>query len=106
MPCIYRRASLHTVGLDTESYGYDICADEIDVADPNSEVADDLRACLSFLRRNHSIPDVAKMLVANGPLPPLEALSHASTVCRAMDEIRTLFRDKGSLSIQRVAGLH
>jgi hypothetical protein len=106
MPCIYRRASLHKVGLDTEGYGYDICADEIDVADPNSAVADDLRACLSFLRRNHSRADVAKMLIANGPLPPLEALSHADTVCRAMDEIRTLFRDKGSSSIKRMAGLH
>lgn len=106
MPCIYRRASLHTLGLDTESYGYDICADEIDVADPNSEVADDLRACLSFLRRNHSIADVAKMLISNGPLPPLEVLSHADTVCRAMDEIRKLFRDRGSPSLKRMAGLH
>lgn len=105
MPCVYRRAALHTVGLDTEVYGNDICTGEVDVSDPNSEAADDLRACLSFLRSNHSTADIAKMLVANGPLPPLEALSHADTVQRAMVEVRRLLRDKATVAIQRMAGI-
>ncbi|WP_425387695.1 7-cyano-7-deazaguanine synthase [Edaphobacter aggregans] len=28
MPCIYRRAALHSAGLDSESYGLDICRGE------------------------------------------------------------------------------
>jgi hypothetical protein len=30
MPCIYRRASLHRIGLDTEEYGLDICKGDVD----------------------------------------------------------------------------
>lgn len=105
MPCIYRRASLQTVGQDTESYGYDICNDEIEVNDPNSDVADDLRACLSFLRKNYRRTDVAKLLIASGFLSPSDVLSHADTVCRAMDELRNLLDAKGSLMMKRMAGL-
>jgi hypothetical protein len=105
MPCIYRRAALHLVGMDSEVYGNDICAGEVDVCDPDSDAADDLRACVSFLRRNHSVEAIAKMLLASGPLPPTEAMQHASTVARAMDEIRQLLRDKGTGVIRNLAGV-
>jgi hypothetical protein len=105
MPCIYRRAALHLIGMDSEDYGNDICAGEVDVCDPDSDAADDLRACLSFLRRNYSLEAIAKMLMASGPLPPTEAMQHASTVARAMDEIRQLLRDKGTGAIQNLAGV-
>lgn len=105
MPCIYRRAALHAIGLDTEIYGNDICTGEVDVTNPASDSADDLRACLSFLRHNHSQASVAKQLSANGPLPPLEALAHADTVIRAMNEIRDLLRDKGNTTITSIAGI-
>ncbi len=105
MPCIYRRAALHLIGMDSEVYGNDICVGEVDVCDPDSDAADDLRACLSFLRRNHSVQAVAKMLLASGPLPPTEAMQHASTVARAMDEIRQLLRDKGNATIRKLAGV-
>lgn len=105
MPCIYRRAALHPIGLDSEVYGNDICAGEVDVFDPNSDAADDFRACLSFLRRNHSVEAIAKMLMANGPLPPTVAMQNASTVGRAMDEIRRLLRDKGNAAIRKLAGV-
>ena len=88
MPCIYRRAALHTIGLDTEVYGNDVCTGEVNVDDPDSDSADDFRACLSFLRQNYAQTEIAKMLISNAPLPPLEVLSHANTVGRAMDEIR------------------
>ncbi len=106
MPCIYRRAALHKVGLDTEVYGNDICTGEVRTADPDCDSADDLRACCSFLRCNHSREFVAKMLIASGPLPPLEVLEHASTVSRAMDEIRQLLLDKGNTAIRNLAGLN
>lgn len=105
MPCIYRRAALHFIGMDSEVYGNDVCAGEVDVDDPNSDAADDLRACLSFLRRNYSVDAIAKMLLASGPLPPTEAMQHASTVVRAMDEIRQLFREKGTAAIRKLAGI-
>jgi hypothetical protein len=91
--------------MDTEVYGNDICAGEVDVSSPDSDAADDLRACLSFLRRNHSVEAIAKMLMANGPLPPTDAIQHASTVARAMDEIRRLLRDKGDAAIRKLAGV-
>lgn len=105
MPCIYRRAALHLIGMDSEVYGNDICAGEVNVCDPDSDAADDLRACFSFLRRNHSLQAIAKMLIANGPLPPTEAMQHASTVARAMDEIRQLLRDKGTAAIRNLSGV-
>ena len=105
MPCLYRRAALHSIGMDSEVYGNDICAGEVDVCDPNSDAADDLRACLSFLRRNHSVEAIAKLLMANGPVPPTNAMQHASTVARAMDEIRKLLRDKGEAAIRKLAGV-
>lgn len=105
MPCIYRRAALNTIGLDTEVYGNDICVGEVDVCNPDSDAGDDLRACLSFLRRNHSVEAIAKLLMANGPLPPIAAISHASTVARAMDEIRQLLRDNGDAAVRKLAGV-
>lgn len=105
MPCIYRRAAMHSIGLDSEVYGNDICAGEVDVCNPHSDAADDLRACLSFLSRNHSVETIAKMLMANGPLRPTDAMQHASTVARAMNEIRRLLRDKGKATIRRLAGI-
>ena len=105
MPCIFRRAALHKIGLDTETYGNDFCEDEVDLDNSESDAADDLRACLSFLRRNHSEVEIAKMLIASGPLPPLDLLHHAATVCRATDEIRQLVRDKATSTVKRRAGL-
>ncbi|TWU08382.1 Qat anti-phage system QueC-like protein QatC [Stieleria varia] len=105
MPCIYRRAALHAAGLDNEIYGNDICTGEVDVADPNSDAADDFRACLAFLRKKYSQEQIAKMLISAGPLPPLEVLGYADTVHRAMEEIRQLLRDKANVTLQKMAGI-
>ena len=105
MPCIYRRAALHMAGLDNEVYGNDICTGEVAVTDPESDAADDFRACLSFLKRNYSREQIAKLLIAAGPLPPLDVLHHADTVSRAMEEIRQLLRDNATGSIQKMAGI-
>ena len=105
MPCIYRRAALHKVGLDQELYGVDICQGDVDLSDRDSDAADDFRACISFLLRNPSRSDLAKMLITSGPLDPLGILQHADTISRAMNEIRTLLRDKATLEIRRLAGL-
>lgn len=105
MPCIYRRAALNVAGLDDEIYGVDVCRGEVDWTDPDSKAANDLRACLSFLHRNPSQIDIAKMLIANGYSSPLDVIKHAGTVKRAMDEIRKLITDKGISKLMRAAGL-
>jgi hypothetical protein len=105
MPCIYRRAALHKLGLDNQVYGVDICRNGVDLNDRNSKSADDFRACVSFLLRNPSRIDIAKQLIANGPLPPLEAMNHAATVQRAMEEIRKLLKEKATSRIQQAAGV-
>lgn len=110
MPCIYRRAALHSARLDDETYGVDVCEGQVSRGrakwdDPKSKAADDLRACLSFLTRNPSPVQIAQMLMANGFLEPQDAMQHGATVHRAMDEIRKLFADKGITGIKRAAGL-
>lgn len=105
MPCIYRRAALNVAGLDDEIYGVDVCRDEVDWTDPNSEAADDLRACLSFVLRNPSQINIAKMLLANGDLSPLDVVKHAGTVQRAMEEIRQLITAKGTRELIQSSGL-
>ena len=90
MPCIYRRAALHKIGLDQELYGVDICQGDVNLSDRDSDSADDFRACVSFLVRNPSKDEIARMLIASGPLDPLAVFQHADTVCRAMNEIRAI----------------
>lgn len=104
MPCIYRRAAMHLVGWDDEVYGDDICAGEVDLA-ANAEKPNDLRACLSFLRKNPNAAEIATMLMASGSLDIRGLDADAEMVRRTMDEIRNLIRNKGTADIKRLAGL-
>jgi 7-cyano-7-deazaguanine synthase in queuosine biosynthesis len=105
MPCIYRRAALHAIDLDTERYGRDVCRGEVDVEDTEHDVPNDLRACLSFLRRNHTREEVESLLRASGSLGTSDLTPYADLVWRAADELRQLFRDKGTAKVKRHAGL-
>lgn len=105
MPCIYRRASLHTINLDTEQYGCDICKDEVDVDRNSEEGPNDLRACFSFLRRDLAGRELERLLMASAPLDSSLLASYARVVEKAMDEIRDLLRAKGSKKIKALAGL-
>lgn len=100
MPCIYRRAALHRMGLDREVYGRDICAGEVDPSSENA-YANDFRACLTFLERHPSPEDIADLLVASGALDVARLDAYAGLVSRAMDEIRTLLLDKGTPAIRQ-----
>ena len=105
MPCIYRRAALHSAGLDDELYGSDICAGEVDFKDTKTEGPADLRACLSFVQRNPSRREIATLLLANGSLDVGHLDSYADLVVRAFEEIRQLFRVKGTKELKRMAGI-
>lgn len=104
MPCIYRRAALHRIGVDTEVYGNDVCAGEVDVSGDDVS-GKDFRALLSLLRRNLSPQEVANTLLANGPLDVRGLPRYAALVLRSWDEIRDLLRDKGRADVRRSAGL-
>lgn len=105
MPCVYRRAALHTIGSDTEAYGNDICTGDVDIDARDEEGPNDLRACFSFLKRKPSADEIALSLLANGKLDIGRLPDYADLVRRAMEEIRRLLRDKGTREIQRRAGL-
>ena len=105
MPCIYRRAALHSAGLDHEVYGRDICTGEVDFNDRTKLGPADLRACISFLQRNPSHREVATLLLTNGSLAVGQLDDYADLVIRAFEEIRQLFRDKGLKELKRMAGI-
>jgi hypothetical protein len=104
MPCIYRRAALHSAGWDNEFYGDDICQGEVDLRE-SGEKPNDLRTCLAFLRRNPSAGKISSMLMASGRLEVSRLSSYADMVRRTMEEIRSLLRDKGNREIKRLAGV-
>lgn len=105
MPCIYRRAALHAAGLDTETYGLDICTGEVDVSSRSEQGPNDLRACFSFLKRSPSTREIERMLITSGPLEAAALREHAGVVERAMDEIRALLGDKATAAIKLHAGV-
>ena len=105
MPCIYRRAALHSAGLDHEIYGRDVCTGEVDFNDTTKRGPGDLRACMSFLQRNPSHREVATLLLTNGSLAVDQLHDYADLVLRAFEEIRQLFRDKGTKELKRMAGV-
>lgn len=105
MPCIYRRAALHKVGLDTESYGDNVCRGWTKLKDSAADAPNDFRACLSFIRRNPTEDEIARMLAANGDHDVSSLRVHAATVHRAMAEVSEWLRAKATKEILRRAGL-
>ncbi|WAH37048.1 Qat anti-phage system QueC-like protein QatC [Alicyclobacillus dauci] len=103
VPCIFRRASLHMIGADTECYGTDVLSDELDLRG-NKDSANDFRAVIAFLGHNYDLESVKLLLMASSSqLDDLDA--YAGIVFRAMEEVRRLIRDKGTTEIKRLAGI-
>lgn len=104
MPCIYRRAALHTVGLDNEHFGDDICTGEVDIHS-DGMTPNDLRSYLAFLKRNISTKEISSILMANSRLDVSKLPEYSEMIRKTMDEIRALLRDKATPEIKRFAGL-
>jgi hypothetical protein len=102
MPCIYRRASLHKIGSDTEDYGRDICSGEVDL-DSKEKLVDDFRAYVSFISKNPTREEISSLLLANGNLDISLLTDYGDLVFRALEEIRVLLRSKATLRILRQA---
>jgi len=103
--CIYRRAALHKIGEDVEVYGLDFCEGEVDIDDGGKDSMDDLRAFLSFLRREPSNHEIKSLLLSDGHLEVYQLEKYAGLVNRAMNEIRELLQEKATDDIKARAGL-
>jgi hypothetical protein len=106
VPCIFRRAALNKIDLDQDDYCFDICSvDENTLSDYSKEGWNDLRAILSFLRRNYSNFEIGQKLIAGGKLEITKVSDYADLVARAMNEIRQLLEDKGNDYVKSMAGI-
>jgi 7-cyano-7-deazaguanine synthase in queuosine biosynthesis len=103
VPCLIRRAALNEAGLDLPlSYGIDVCQDELDIND-ESESGNDFRAVLNMLNSDKSPADFKKAMLATAPVDRLD--ERAQMLERGFEEIRSLIRQKGSLTIRRAASI-
>lgn len=103
VPCLFRRAALHRAGYDDgNSYGFDVCRDELTPAF-DGESANDLRALVAFLSGNKS--DVELSYEAAMIAPTRDLGARAEMLMRGFNEVRDLFRAKGSSNLQKLAGV-
>lgn len=103
MPCLFRRAALHVAGLDFgRSYGIDVCAGELPL-DDDGDSGNDLRAVADFLAARRTATEIARDIRSVAPLSQLS--EYTAVVERGFNEIRSLFRDKATPTIQRAAGI-
>jgi 7-cyano-7-deazaguanine synthase in queuosine biosynthesis len=101
VPCLFRRAALHAVGLDDEVYGYDV----VDASMSNDEIASDLNAMLAFVRRRPDANEIARILTANGPVPLEKQRDYVAVIERLIDEIISWLSGKAPRSIRELAGI-
>jgi hypothetical protein len=101
VPCLFRRAALHSAGLDTESYGIDILSS---TRNANAK-DDDLVALLSFLRRDLTAAEIARTLSCNGSLPADRLPKYADVVVRMRREVRHWLATKAPQALKIAAGI-
>ena len=103
VPCLFRRASLHAVKLDSgKDYGFDVCADELTV-ESDGVSADDLRAMTTGLRRFQDKQSIRRALTSVASVQPIDDYVHL--VVRGLGEVRNWIADKGSKTLKAAAGI-
>jgi len=103
IPCIFRRAALHRVGLDRGyEYGYDVCAGELDL---DREIASDLRAVLTWISDARAGLSSPTQQACRLTLPPDQCGLAASVIEAGLDEVARLFLDRGVPAVVEWAGL-
>lgn len=105
VPCIFRRASLHKINLDIESYGLDFCNGEVDINNSDETGSNDFRACISFLNKNYSLTQIKKILSKSGGIELENLDSYSRVVYTAMEEVRKLLQDKAIDKIKNEVSL-
>lgn len=103
MPCIYRRAALNMVGLDTQQYG-------IDIFNPvrgwdHIKNLPDISALVNYMKASLSDSAIARNLLINATFSMDDLPAFVSVVRRTKQEIEHWVREKASAEIQRDFGL-
>jgi hypothetical protein len=98
MPCIYRRAALHKVGLDNQLYGIDIFTTASEICGKY-----DFPALFDFLSSALTTEQIRRTLLVAGSLEPDEMDQAAGLVERVREEIKQWIRDKGNDELNRLA---
>ena len=98
VPCLLRRAALHTAGLDEEVYG-----NEAFSGDPANYA--DLHALMGLVYGKPSQYEIKKRLMANGRISLSELSAHADVVQRMIQEVTTWVAAKGSAKVCKLAGV-
>jgi len=65
VPCLFRRAALHKIKSDDETYGIDVLADDL----ATTKLGSDALSLFSFIRRNDSEREIQRSLLATAPSP-------------------------------------
>lgn len=103
VPCIIRRASLHTLNLDkAHLHGIDVCRGELAYDDQKSS-SNDLRAVINTLTAEKNESDFKGDIIGIAPTDQLS--ERAQLLVRGFDEIKTLFRDKSEREVLISLGL-
>jgi 7-cyano-7-deazaguanine synthase in queuosine biosynthesis len=103
VPCLFRRASLHTAQLDSGTeYGIDVCSDELTVTS-HLISADDIRALTNGLRQFTTDAHIRRAITAIARVEPLDG--YIALVNRGLAEIRAWIHDKGSTSLREAASI-
>lgn len=103
MPCIYRRAALHKVGLDSQPYG-------IDIFNPHKgwdhvKNLPDISALINYISTPIEKAVIERNLLINGSLPLDKLSEYAEVVVRTRDEIKDWVRAKANDETRRSFGL-
>lgn len=99
MPCIYRRAALHKVNMDTQLYGNSI----ENALTRNTFV--DLPALINYLKKQISLEQMKRDILVNGSIPLNDLNDYAEMVIRSKAEVTQLFIDKGNVVLKTELGI-
>lgn len=100
MPCIYRRAALHKMGLDNEQFKRDVLI----FTDP-IKASPDMYALFDYLKSDLPVEKIKKNLLVNGSIQPEDLTGYANVVVRSRVEILSWISDKGSQTLKDALGV-
>ncbi|MET3501008.1 hypothetical protein ABIC45_002620 [Mucilaginibacter rubeus] len=99
MPCIYRRAALHKIGLDNQLYGIDVFS-----TNPHSFNKYDFPALFDFLNNAFDTEKIKRTLITSGAIKFDQLDDSARLVENVKEEIKQWIRDKGNDHLKLLAG--
>lgn len=105
IPCVYRRLSLHPLGLDSaDDYVFDVFTDLASLQ-PTKRL--DLRAVAGFAGRLSKCSDVAieTMVCSNGAFDPAEISKHGPRVCATFEPWRLMLQKWASETLSSLGQL-